>query len=385
MNVFLQFLFNGEGLREHVRDEWMSIYDFTYIDEKIIGLVEKNLPNVADILRTIEKRATGKSTSTAAALSITQQTGDDQTKFAETGGLSQSMGMTSSNSMTRGAINSVDDDEQPKKPPTQQKPFNLTKPKPKVIPQPDAIPREVKSKPVPKGLFKKSLAEIEAEKDDRRKKDTDAIRQGYLDSEKQKFDLETAKRRPDKFGKIKTEVEKKREDELKFQMKHTREVPDFSKVEAPVKLTSAAVLREGHQLKIKAEQDAKVLKDFEINMRDASEYDRWRREMEEKEDIERLEHIQKKKIEMEMARQAAMEAQKHKERENQLVVLKMKAEMDIKFHEKDELQREDFIRKKEVVETVLSQKDNATREMDKMKEDKRRIRDEVNKELSEAL
>ena len=80
-----------------------------------------------------------------------------------------------------------------------------------------------------------------------------------------------------------------------------------------------------------------------------------------------------------------MEAQKHKERENQLVVLKMKAEMDIKFHEKYELQREDFIRKKEVVETVLSQKDNATREMDKMKEDKRRIRDEVNKELSEAL
>jgi hypothetical protein len=34
---------------------------------------------------------------------------------------------------------------------------------------------------------------------------------------------------------------------------------------------------------------------------------------------------------------------------------------------------------------VLSQKDNALREMEKVKEDKRRIRDEVNKELSEAL
>ena len=86
MNVFLQFLFNGEALREHVRDEWMTIYDFTYIDEKIIGLVEKNLPNVADVLRTIEKRATGKSTNTA-SLSITQISVDDQTKFAETGGL----------------------------------------------------------------------------------------------------------------------------------------------------------------------------------------------------------------------------------------------------------------------------------------------------------
>lgn len=51
-------------------------------------------------------------------------------------------------------------------------------------------------------------------------------------------------------------------------------------------------------------------------MRDASEFDRWKREMDEKEEIERLEHIQKKKIEMELAREAAMEAQKHKEKEN---------------------------------------------------------------------
>ena len=63
----------------------MSIYDYTYIDEKIIGLVEKNLPNVADILRTVEKRATGKATSTAAALSASHA---EETKFAETGGLS---------------------------------------------------------------------------------------------------------------------------------------------------------------------------------------------------------------------------------------------------------------------------------------------------------
>lgn len=95
---------------------------------------------------------------------------------------------------------------------------------------------------------------------------------------------------------------------MQFKMKHARELPDFSKIDAPVKLTSAAVLREGYALKVKAEQDAKTLKDFEINMRDASEFDRWRREMEEKEEIERLEHILKKKIEMELARESAMEA-----------------------------------------------------------------------------
>jgi len=84
MNVFLQFLFNTDNLRNYVRSEWMALYDFTYIDDKIIGGVEKNLPNVGEILRTIEKRATGKAVSSL-SMSDTQQ---DQTKFMETGGLS---------------------------------------------------------------------------------------------------------------------------------------------------------------------------------------------------------------------------------------------------------------------------------------------------------
>jgi hypothetical protein len=41
-------------LREHCRDAWSKIYDLTYIDTKIIGGVEKNLPNVGDILRKVE-------------------------------------------------------------------------------------------------------------------------------------------------------------------------------------------------------------------------------------------------------------------------------------------------------------------------------------------
>ena len=136
MNVLLQFLFNAEGLREHVREEWMQHYDYSYIDDKIIGMVEKNLPNVADILRTVEKRATGKATSTAAALSASQgMNGDnEQTRFGETGGLSQSMGITSSQSMHQGASMAQDEDDVPKKAPTVPKPFNLTRPKPKVIP-----------------------------------------------------------------------------------------------------------------------------------------------------------------------------------------------------------------------------------------------------------
>ena len=73
MHVFLQFAFNADQLREHMREPWMTIYDFTYIDEKIIGGIEKNLPAVSDILKAVEKRATGKVSS---ALSITSSQHD---------------------------------------------------------------------------------------------------------------------------------------------------------------------------------------------------------------------------------------------------------------------------------------------------------------------
>ena len=43
-----------------------------------------------------------------------------------------------------------------------------------------------------------------------------------------------------------------------------------------------------------------------MNLRDEKEYARWKQEMDEKEEIERIEHIQKKKIEMELAREEAI-------------------------------------------------------------------------------
>ena len=70
MHVFMQFAFNAETLRENLREPWMALYDFSYIDEKIIGGVERNLPAVAEIIKSVEKRATGKVTS---ALSVSSQ------------------------------------------------------------------------------------------------------------------------------------------------------------------------------------------------------------------------------------------------------------------------------------------------------------------------
>ena len=52
----------------------------------------------------------------------------------------------------------------------------------------------------------------------------------------------------------------------------------------------------------------------------------WRKEMDERDDILRLEHIQKKKIEMELSREKAIIAQQDKERDNKINAKNMKVE-----------------------------------------------------------
>ena len=142
MHVFLQFIFDVEKLKEFVRPLWIELYDHTYVDEKIIGGIEENLGNVAEILAQVEKRATGHVTSTLT-----------QSSFSA----AMAKGSTGDESMMKTLL----DDEPKKKEPTKQQPFNLTKPKPKKIPEPEPMKREVKANPVPKHIFKKTLEDIE--------------------------------------------------------------------------------------------------------------------------------------------------------------------------------------------------------------------------------
>jgi hypothetical protein len=80
-------------------------------------------------------------------------------------------------------------------------------------------------------------------------------------------------------------------------------MPNFEKTEAPVKLTAAAVKREALALKKADEAEAKRLKDLELHQRDETEFMTWKKEMDERDEILRFDYIQRKKIEMELARE----------------------------------------------------------------------------------
>lgn len=143
MHTFLQFMFNVDEIRDHVRELWMDLYDYQYIDDKIISGIEKNLPNVGEILRIVERKATGKVTSGLSASGGISQSNvsDSQSQGTTQAGVTGGRVSGMSGTMMEGEIS--------QKKLTEPKPFNLTKPKPKVIPQPEALLRETKANPIP--------------------------------------------------------------------------------------------------------------------------------------------------------------------------------------------------------------------------------------------
>ena len=161
-----------------------------------------------------------------------------------------------------------------------------------MIPVPDVIKREVSAMPLPKNMNRKSLADIEKDKKDRRLATTNAIRNQYETNDKQRFPLATeALTSIKKNEEVKELMEKQLTKELKFKGTAPRSMPDFSKNKAEVKLTAAALKREKHLIDKEEAEEAKRLADMEMGLKDSSEFNRWQREMERKEDIEEIEYL----------------------------------------------------------------------------------------------
>lgn len=169
MNTFMLFAFDAEKLRTHMREPWMTCYDFDYIDNKVIGGVEKNLPAVSDILRYVEKRATGK---------ITSQLSQSSSQIMKDTDDKESNAMSMTQSVMNQSTTNNNQDPQPRIL-TVPEPFNLTKARPKMIPLPQVIKREVVAVPVPKNQNRVMLADVEKQKEQRRKATTEAIRNQY--------------------------------------------------------------------------------------------------------------------------------------------------------------------------------------------------------------
>jgi len=103
-----------------------------------------------------------------------------------------------------------------------------------------------------------------------------------------------------------------------------------------------------------------------IEKKDSKDFEKWRREMEEKDNIQRYELITKRKIALEMAKEDAINNLEIRRIKNKKKVLDHKREEAKKFAEKQELIREEIEEKKKLVNEIKKEE----RENYKMEKEK---------------
>jgi len=330
MNEFFKYLFNVDMLNNVLRPEWIKLYDMTYIDTKIIGNLIKNSELLSDLLSSIMLKAMGENQ------------------------LSKE-----SNNLN----NSKSSDNKKERKKIIIEPFNLTQPKPKVIKEPIKIPNKVPVKEIPyEAYHKNSLLKIEEVRKDRLEIIKESVIKKYESAKT--VELKTAKR-PTNIEKITKEISEKRESELQFDKKYHIPLKDFSQVPANVKYNETAILREEYLINKKKKHEEEELNKILIEKKDAKEFQRWKREMEEREELLRMEEITRRKLELDLNREVATEYFNQRILQNRLEVQKHKEEENKKMQEKMQILAEELEEKKKLVKEIEKEREMVAEEKEK--------------------
>lgn len=303
MFLFVAFLFDGDNLNNVLKEEWLKYFDRKYVEDTIIaGLLSfsDEISGTAELLETKTKGTRSRKTAT----------GDGEAEQST----------------------------------TTVQPFNLTKPKPRVIPEPEAIESNFKAKDVPQAVYE-GPRKLEKKIEEAKKKNRIEIEEKYTSASAATMKLRTAER-PSNLEQIRRQVEEERDAELKFEGIKAKPAPQFRpSTQNRVKLNMAAILREEAVYKKQQEQEAAMLKVYEEELRDASNYYKWQTEMKEKDEEERRLEVERRRIEMAMADLEAKEAREQKILENKVkAAAAQKEALERLEHMKEELEKDKEVR-----------------------------------------
>ena len=351
MNEFFTFLFDEDILREKLRPEWIKLYDFNYIDKEVIGNLLKNKIKINKILEHIKEKATGYSNEGTKNIKTDSDSNLNKTQFPDIIKTSCSKKIKKENKTMQRA--------QSQKRITIPKPFKLTENKPRILKEPKELKNNFSMKPFPINDYNKtSLSEIEEKRKNRLELIKKDIIQKYNNCKPFVFESE---KRPTNIEKIREEVTQKLENSLQFNKKYCNPPKDFSKISGDVNYNQTAILREDYLIEKKRKEEEENLKRILIEKTDSKDHMKWIKEMKLKDDIEKLEEIQKRKIELNLNREVATTYLQRRTRINQLKALEHKKKELINSKIRDEKKKQEFLEKRELVKEIDKERENIIR------------------------
>eukprot|EP00842_Homolaphlyctis_polyrhiza_P004117 jgi/Hompol1/4706/HPOL_002296-RA len=242
---------------------------------------------------------------------------------------------------------------------TEMEPFVLTKPRQRKLPEPtEKISTIVKANPIPKTLYEDSV---------------------------EKKRLEIVKEENKRRVMIRDQVEQ--EQRAKFErerVKSSKTVPHSIHQQVPVKLTTAAILREDALVRKQRRCEEDAIAQAEIMLRDPAEFDAWKEELRIKDEENRLVELERRRLEIQMVHEEAYVARQDKIKENREKAVEVLAAKEENKAVSEAQKRDIDEQNKKKIEEVHVIKEGIIKAKAKVIEDKTQIAAEVIKE-SQAL
>ena len=261
-------------------------------------------------------------------------------------------------------------------------PFNLSLNKPKILKEPIAISNQPQFTPLPLANYQKtSLEKIDKE----RKNRLEIIKKNIIErtqKDRKLLTLETDNR-PTNLEKIKEEVENNIQKSLQFNNKYSKPLKDFSKFNGDVKYNETAVLREEFLIDKKNKEEEAALNKILIEKKDSKEFDRWVTEMKIRDDILKMEEVDKRKLELELNREIATNYYQIRKNRNQLKAAEHKQKEKMNLQKKEEEKKEEIKNKKHVVKEIQKVQENAMKNKAKFINDNKELYKNRKKEMNE--
>lgn len=335
MYKFLRFFFNEKSIMGWMKDEWQKYYEHVFVQTTLVSPLRRWLPELLEMVSQMKDKIENITKPRRKALTTTEI-----------------------------------------------KPFNITQPRPKSVPIPEPIPKLEKHKPPPDTLYKQpsELPKIEKIRQENRRKAEERL----MEASRKQFacaNPEKSKKTKDKLQDIIASEEAK----LDFNKPKTNKVPSFLNQEVPVKMTAAAILREGALYHRREAEEIKRLEDLEAGAKDKSEFEKWQSEMKQRDMEAELAEIEKRRIEGKLSHEEAILARQNIVEANRQRVAEIKEEtqkmmeryLEEKFKEEQQM--------RQLVEETMKGHKNAKESQKKLQEYKQKLVQEVAEESQELM
>uniref|UniRef100_A0A4X1SYR8 Cilia and flagella associated protein 99 n=1 Tax=Sus scrofa TaxID=9823 RepID=A0A4X1SYR8_PIG len=330
MCKFLGFLFNPLNLGSWIKDEWSLVYETAYVKENWIDPLMRWQPEVQELITQLQGV-------------LTNQSPPSKTKTKV----------------------------------TEPKEFNLTAPRPRAIPVPEPVPEVAKTRPVPRSTYQPPREQqlLEVTKRHNRWKAEELLLRANIEAMRCAVPR-TRGEPPEQDPKKKLQL---RDPPRILKPKLTFYRPN----NAPVKLNTAAVLREAALYQRQVEKELQRVDKLVDGAGDFSEFLEWQKKMQAKDREEQLAAGECRRLQGKLSHEEAILARKQVELEKKQKAERQKEELLMQQCAERRLQEERSV--KELVEQVMETQKNVRAAQTKLLKGRRQIVQEVMEESRELL